>query len=209
MYSIKEIYLTIQGEGAHTGRTSVFVRFAGCNLWSGLEDDRLDAVCSFCDTDFVGTDGVNGGKYRSPDEVIQKVLDVWSPRTGSPWIVLTGGEPMLQVDEALIDAAHRAGCQVAIETNGTLAVAPGIDWVCVSPKEGADLVVTSGDELKLVYPQPGLAPSDFEGLAFGRFSLQPLDGPEVTQNTVRAVDYVMKHPRWQLSVQAHKIVGIK
>ncbi len=215
VYSVKEIYYTLQGEGAQTGRPSVFLRFAGCNLWSGREEDRATAVCQFCDTDFVGTDGPNGGKYPSPAALAERVVAVWSEATGtspSPsapgWVVCTGGEPLLQLDPPLLEALHARGFLVAIETNGTLPVPEGVDWVCVSPKAGADFVVRKGNELKLVFPQQGMDPSAFEGLDFEHFFLQPMDGPNLPENMRRAIEYCLAHPRWRLSLQTHKLIGI-
>lgn len=209
MYSVKEIYLTLQGEGAQTGRRAVFCRFAGCNLWSGREKDRADAVCKFCDTDFVGTDGPGGGQFRTANDLTAACRAVWGSANGlPPLVVLTGGEPMLQVDDVLIDALHDAGFEIAIETNGTLPVPRAIDWICVSPKAGSDLVQTSGDELKLVYPQDANAPEDFAGLDFAHFLLQPMDGDKRQNNTQAALAYCLEHPQWQLSLQTHKLVGI-
>jgi 7-carboxy-7-deazaguanine synthase len=208
-YAVKEIFMTLQGEGAHAGRAAVFCRFAGCNLWSGREQDRGSAVCQFCDTDFVGTDGTLGGRYGSADELARTIAAQWIGEDVNRYVVLTGGEPMLQVDAALIDALHGRGFAIGVETNGTIAPPEGLDWICVSPKAGADLVVRSGHELKLVYPQADAAPEDFAGLAFERFSLQPMDGPDVIENTARAVDYCLKHPQWRLSLQTHKTLGIR
>ena len=206
-YAVKELFYTLQGEGVRAGRPSVFCRFAGCNLWSGREKDRATAVCRFCDTDFVGTDGVGGGRFATPEALAEAVLAAW-PGGGVPYVVCTGGEPLLQLDATLVQAVHAAGLEVAIETNGTLPVPPGVDWVCVSPKAGADLVVTEGDELKLVYPQEGLDPADLEALAFEHFYLQPMDGPARERNTAAAVEYCLSHPRWALSLQIHKLLGI-
>jgi len=209
-YAVKEIFLTLQGEGAHAGRASVFCRFAGCNLWSGREADREAATCKFCDTDFVGTDGTLGGRYASAAELANTVAAQWTAATDSNrYVVLTGGEPLLQVDAALIDALHARGFEIGVETNGTIAAPEGLDWICVSPKGGSELVQRRGHELKLVYPQALAAPETFESLAFERFSLQPMDGPEVAQNTVRAIDYCLRHPQWRLSVQTHKSLGIR
>lgn len=209
MYSVKEIYLTLQGEGAQTGRRAVFCRFAGCNLWSGREQDRSSAVCQFCDTEFVGTDGPGGGQFESGEELARACMDQWGGHNGAkPLVVLTGGEPMLQVDEALIEALHETGFEIAIESNGTLPVPRSIDWICISPKAGAELVQTSGDELKLVYPQTGILPEEVAGLAFGIFLLQPMDGDNRMQNTQAALDYCLEYPGWQLSLQTHKIIGI-
>lgn len=209
MYSVKEIYLTLQGEGAQTGRRAVFCRLAGCNLWSGREQDRAEAVCQFCDTQFVGTDGPGGGQFERPDDLAKACMGHWGAQNNEkPLVVLTGGEPMLQVDEALIDALHVAGFEIAIESNGTLPVPRAIDWICISPKAGADLVQTSGDELKLVYPQEGISPEDLAGLDFGTFLLQPMDGDARQENTQAALDYCLIHPQWRLSLQTHKLMGI-
>jgi 7-carboxy-7-deazaguanine synthase len=208
-YAVKEIFLTLQGEGAHAGRASVFCRFAGCNLWSGREADRAGATCKFCDTDFVGTDGTLGGRYASAAELAGTIAAQWTASTDNRYVVLTGGEPLLQVDAALVDALHARGFEIGVETNGTIAPPEGLDWICVSPKGGSDLVVRRGHELKLVYPQPLAAPEAFAGLAFERFSLQPMDGPEVAKNTARAIDYCLNHPQWRLSVQTHKSLGIR
>ena len=208
-YAVKEIFLTLQGEGAHAGRTAVFCRFSGCNLWSGREDDRADAVCKFCDTDFVGTDGTQGGRYATADELADAVDQEWRGPPDHRYTVLTGGEPLLQVDAALIDALHARGFEIAVETNTTIAAPPGLDWVCVSPKAGAELVVREGDELKLVFPQEENTPEDFADLAFERFSLQPMDGPDIAQTTQAAIDYCLQHPQWRLSVQTHKSLGIR
>jgi 7-carboxy-7-deazaguanine synthase len=209
MYSVKEIYYTLQGEGAQTGRPAVFCRFAGCNLWSGREADREAAACNFCDTDFVGTDGPGGGKFANANALAQSCRCVWrgNGRT-PPFVVLTGGEPMLQVDEPLIAALHAKGFAIAIETNGALPVPRAIDWICVSPKAGAPLVLDRGQELKLVFPQAGAEPPAFERLDFEHFFLQPMDGAEKAENTRRAVQYCLAHPRWRLSLQSHKLIGI-
>jgi 7-carboxy-7-deazaguanine synthase len=191
-YAIKEIFLTLQGEGAHTGRAAVFCRFSGCNLWSGREQDRAAATCQFCDTDFVGTDGTLGGRYASAGELADTITAQWAGADAERYTVLTGGEPLLQVD-----------------TNGTIAPPDGLDWICVSPKAGADLVVRRGHELKLIYPQVDAAPEAFVDLAFERFSLQPMDGPDVVENTARAIDYCLRNPRWRLSLQTHKTLGIR
>ena len=208
-YAVKEIFLTLQGEGAHAGRASVFCRFAGCNLWSGREADRLDATCKFCDTDFVGTDGTLGGRYASAVDLADTIAAQWRATADNRYVVLTGGEPLLQVDADLVDALHTRGFEIGVETNGTIAPPAGLDWICVSPKGGSELVLKRGHELKLVYPQALAAPETFEGLAFERFSLQPMDGPEAAQNTARAVDYCLHHPQWRLSVQTHKSLGIR
>lgn len=210
-YAVKEIYYTLQGEGANTGRAAVFLRFAGCNLWSGREADRAEALCGFCDTDFVGTDGPGGGRFATAADLASAVAATWlGDRTarGRPFVVCTGGEPLLQLDEPLIAAMHNGGFEVAVETNGTRAVPAGIDWICVSPKAGAELIVRSGDELKLVFPQEGAEPERYVRLAFRKFFLQPMDGPERVANTALAVRYCMAHPQWRLSVQTHKALGI-
>ena len=213
-YAVKEIFYTLQGEGALTGRPAVFCRFSGCNLWSGREEDRAAAVCSFCDTDFVGIDGTGGGRYPDAAALADAVAAAWPEGMGNRFVVCTGGEPLLQLNPALIDALHARGFDIAIETNGTIAAPPGIDWVCVSPKAGARVVVTAGDELKVVLPQQGLDPLDFAGLDFGRFSVQPMDepglGPEGrARNTEYAIAFCLAHPQWQLSLQTHKITGIR
>jgi 7-carboxy-7-deazaguanine synthase len=208
MYAVKEIFLTLQGEGAQTGRPAVFCRFAGCNLWSGREEDRAGAICKFCDTDFVGTDGSMGGKYTAA-ELAKTIEQEWGDDRHHRFVVLTGGEPLLQVDAALIAALHGVGFEIAVETNGTIEPPAGLDWICVSPKAGADLVLRTGNELKLVFPQAGAAPEDFAALAFEHFSLQPMDGPDVRENTRRALDYCIKHPQWRLSLQTHKALGIR
>ncbi|HKC62522.1 MAG TPA: 7-carboxy-7-deazaguanine synthase [Pyrinomonadaceae bacterium] len=210
-YSIKEIFFTLQGEGANTGRAAVFCRFAGCNLWSGHEEDRAEAICQFCDTDFVGTNGIGGGRFSSAAEVAQKVSSKWPENRAervSPLVVCTGGEPLLQLDEALVAAFHREGFEVAIETNGTRLPPNGVDWVCVSPKAGAELVLRSGDELKLVFPQSGAEPELYEHLDFKHFFLQPMDGARREENTRLAVQYCLAHPQWRLSLQTHKLLGI-
>jgi 7-carboxy-7-deazaguanine synthase len=208
MYAVKEIFLTLQGEGAQTGRPAVFCRFAGCNLWTGREQDRAEAVCQFCDTDFVGTDGTRGGKYGA-EELAAAIEAEWGAGRERRFVVLTGGEPLLQVDAALTAALHARGFEIAVETNGTMEPPPGLDWICVSPKAGADLVLRAGNELKLVYPQAGAVPEDFAALPFEYFSLQPMDGPDVAENTRRAIDYCVKHPQWRLSLQTHKALGIR
>jgi 7-carboxy-7-deazaguanine synthase len=250
MYTVKEIFSTLQGEGAHTGRAAVFLRFAGCNLWSGLERDRAVAACRFCDTDFIGADGPDGGKFAEAGRLADAVAKCWagtvssppSPcpslrgerepskeprgefwRPFSPWgerqdegglsrakpyVVCTGGEPLLQLDGPLIDALHARGFEIAIESNGTQPAPPGIDWICVSPKAGAPLVLSSGDELKLIFPQAGAEPSRFEHLDFRHFFLQPMDGPDVRANTLAAARYCLSHPRWRLSLQTHKLIGL-
>jgi 7-carboxy-7-deazaguanine synthase (Cx14CxxC type) len=210
MYSVKEIFYTLQGEGANAGTPAVFCRFAGCNLWSGREADRASAVCDFCDTDFVGTDGPGGGRFADAAALADAVAAAW-PAGGERhrFVVCTGGEPLLQLDGAAIDALHARGFRVAIETNGTLAAPAGIDWVCVSPKASAPVVITRGDELKLVFPQSGARPERFEHLDFRHFFLQPMDGPARAANTRDAVDYCLAHPRWRLSIQSHKVIGIR
>jgi 7-carboxy-7-deazaguanine synthase (Cx14CxxC type) len=208
-YAVKEIFKTLQGEGRNSGRAAVFCRFAGCNLWSGREADRATATCQFCDTDFVGTDGSGGGKFDTADELAAAVAEEWGEGSDNRLVVLTGGEPLLQVDEPLLERLHAQKFEIAIETNGTIAAPAGIDWICISPKAGAPLVQTRGDELKLVYPQDGARPRDFEALDFAHFLLQPMDGPDIAQNTAAAIDYCMRHPRWRLSVQTHKAIGIR
>jgi 7-carboxy-7-deazaguanine synthase (Cx14CxxC type) len=207
-YAVKEIFLTLQGEGGQAGRPAVFCRFAGCNLWSGREEDRAQAVCNFCDTDFVGLDGPGGGRFADAPALAAAVEAAWQGGADNRLVVLTGGEPLLQVGEALIAALHDRGFSLALETNGTIAAPPGIDWICVSPKAQAPVVQTSGQELKLVYPQAGVDPARFEGLAFDRFLLQPMDGPNRAENTKAAIAYCLAHPRWRLSVQTHKYLGI-
>lgn len=208
-YAVKEIFLTLQGEGAHAGRTAVFCRFAGCNLWTGREQDRPEAVCKFCDTDFVGMDGTLGGRYANADDLASIIAAQWEGPPEHRYTVLTGGEPLLQVDPALIDALHARGFTIAVETNGTVSAPPGLDWICVSPKAGAELILRKGHELKLVYPQPENKPEDFAGLEFERFSLQPMDGPDIAQSTQAAIAYCLAHPQWRLSVQTHKTLGIR
>jgi 7-carboxy-7-deazaguanine synthase (Cx14CxxC type) len=211
MYTVKEIFYTLQGEGAHAGRPAVFCRFSGCNLWTGREADRHRAVCRFCDTDFVGV-GPDGGRFATAQALADAVLARWpDAEPAGRYVVCTGGEPLLQLDASAVDALHARGFEVAVETNGTQPAPPGIDWVCVSPKAGAPLRLTSGHELKLVYPQsePEAQPERFARLAFGRFSLQPLDGPDVADNMRRAVAYCLAHPQWRLSVQTHKVLGIR
>jgi len=210
-YAVKELFTTLQGEGANAGRAAVFCRFAGCNLWSGLERDRADAVCRFCDTDFVGVDGDGGGRFKDAPALVQAARAAWDRDcgAGAPFVVCTGGEPLLQLDVALIGAFHDAGFEVAVETNGTIEAPDGIDWVCVSPKAGAALKQVSGNELKLVYPQEGAAPETFAGLAFDHFFLQPMDGPDRDANTRAAIVYCLANPAWRLSVQAHKFLGMR
>jgi 7-carboxy-7-deazaguanine synthase len=210
-YAVKEIYYTLQGEGANAGRPAVLLRFAGCNLWSGHDDDRASALCDFCDTDFVGTDGPGGGRFAGATELAQAVAAAWpraAPSRVQPFVVCTGGEPLLQLDELLIAALHQAGFEVAIETNGTRVPPPGIDWVCVSPKARASLVLRSGDELKIVFPQDALEPESLARLDFRHFFLQPMDGPERVRNTELATRYCLEHPQWRLSLQTHKLLGI-
>jgi 7-carboxy-7-deazaguanine synthase (Cx14CxxC type) len=208
-YAVKELFLTLQGEGGQAGRAAVFCRFSGCNLWSGREEDRAQAICSFCDTDFVGLDGPGGGRFKAPTALARAARSIWrGPDGSSALIVCTGGEPLLQLDAPLIAAFHSEGFEVAVETNGSIAAPAGLDWVCVSPKADVPLAQTSGDELKLVYPQAGVDPAWFEGLAFARFLLQPMDGPQRAENTQAAVDYCLQHPRWRLSVQTHKYLGL-
>jgi 7-carboxy-7-deazaguanine synthase len=208
-YTVKEIFYTLQGEGANAGRAAVFCRFSGCNLWSGREEDRLRAVCQFCDTDFVGT-GPDGGRFSAPEDLADAVARAWrGDRDNQRLVVCTGGEPLLQLDETLIDRLHERGFTVAIETNVTRHAPATIDWICVSPKAGAGLVQQAGDELKLVYPQKDAPPEEFEELQFDHFFLQPMDGPLIEENTRLAIDYCMTHPRWRLSVQTHKILGVR
>lgn len=208
MYSVKEIYYTIQGEGHHTGQPAVFLRFSGCNLWSGLEKDRSTAICKFCDTNFWGTDGNLGGKYHA-SQLVQTCLSLWPDADQKPWVVCTGGEPLLQLDQELISELHRFNFKIALETNGTIEVPQDIDWVCVSPKIGSDLIVTSGDELKLVYPQEDMGSiEEFEKLSFNHFSLQPLDDSRQDKNIATCIEVCKKRPQWRLSLQTHKFAGI-
>lgn len=209
-YSIKEIFYTLQGEGFHTGRPAVFCRFSGCNLWSGRENDRSSAICQFCDTDFVGTNGSMGGKYSSADELAERILFQWPANNlDNRFVVCTGGEPLLQLDEQLIEALHKRSFEIAIETNGTILPPSGIDWVCVSPKAGASLNLHRGDELKLVIPQSGINPSDFENLEFSHFMVQPMDGPQRSENLNQAILFCLENPKWILSIQTHKIIGVR
>jgi 7-carboxy-7-deazaguanine synthase (Cx14CxxC type) len=209
-YAVKEIFLTLQGEGLNAGRRAVFLRFSGCNLWSGREEDRATAQCTFCDTDFVGMDGDQGGRYADAAALATKVSELWGVQgEGKPLVVITGGEPMLQVDEALVDALHAADFEIAMETNGTLTVTPGVDWITVSPKAGNEVVQRSGSELKLVWPQAGIDPQAMEGWDFDHFLLQPLDSPAASENHAKAIQYVIDHPIWRLSVQTHKVIGIR
>ncbi len=207
-YSVKEIFLTLQGEGGQAGRAAVFCRFAGCNLWSGREEDRATATCDFCDTDFVGVDGEGGGKFADAATLARRLAEVWGEGRDGRFVVFTGGEPLLQLDAPLIDAAHAEGFFIAVESNGTLLPPPGIDWLCVSPKSGAPLIVTGGAELKLVFPQKDFTPEQFLSLDFRQFWLQPMDGPDRAKNTGEAVAYCLGHPRWRLSLQTHKMIGI-
>ena len=207
-YQVKEIFLTLQGEGGQAGRAAVFCRFAGCNLWSGREAHRAGAVCTFCDTDFVGVDGPGGGRFRTAGALADAIAACWRGAKDSRLVVCTGGEPLLQLDAPLIEALHARGFSIAVETNGTIGAPPGIDWICVSPKADAPLAQTSGQELKLVFPQAGVDPARFEPLAFERFFLQPMDGPEREAATAAAIAYCLAHPKWRLSVQTHKYLGI-
>jgi 7-carboxy-7-deazaguanine synthase (Cx14CxxC type) len=208
-YAVKELFYTLQGEGIHTGRPAVFCRFAGCNLWSGREADRATAICAFCDTDFVGVNGPGGGRFRSADTLAQAVAALWPDASSAfPFVVCTGGEPLLQLDDALVQALHARGFEIAIETNGTQLPPAGIDWICMSPKAGADLALRAGHELKLIYPQDGAPPEAFESFDFRHFLLQPMDGPHRVRNTQLAIQYCLDHPRWRLSLQTHKYLGI-
>jgi 7-carboxy-7-deazaguanine synthase (Cx14CxxC type) len=206
-YSVKELFFTLQGEGAKAGTPAVFCRFAGCNLWSGREADRASAVCTFCDTDFIGTDGTGGGKFSTAEALADAIANQW-PGGGEPLVVFTGGEPLLQLDAALVDAVHGRGVSIAVETNGTQLPPDGVDWICVSPKAGAPLRLLEGHELKLVFPQVGAEPELFEHLEFERFYLQPMDGPAVLANTQAAVAFCLSHPQWSLSLQTHKLLNI-
>jgi len=209
-YALKELFLTLQGEGGQAGRAAVFCRFAGCNLWSGREEDRAKAICRFCDTDFVGLDGSGGGRYDTAQELVGAALALWAGQDDQGrLVVFTGGEPLLQLDDDLIKAFHAAGFEVAVETNGTIAAPSGLDWICVSPKADAPLVQMTGEELKLVFPQVGGDPARFETLDFKRFLLQPMDGPHLAENTEAAIAYCLAHPRWRLSVQTHKYLGLR
>ena len=209
-YRVKEIYLTLQGEGAQSGRAAVFCRFEGCNLWSGHEADRARAICQFCDTGFVGVDGPGGGAFETARELAKAIWDVWGSGTqeGSPFVVFTGGEPLLQLDCEIIEACQEVAIAIGVETNGTRPAPPGVDWLCVSPKSGSKLVQESGDELKLVYPQEGFDPEAFACLSFDHFYLQPMDGPQAAENTAATIAYCMAHPQWKLSLQTHKLIGI-
>ncbi len=208
VYTVKEIFYTLQGEGGQAGRPAVFCRFAGCNLWTGLERDRAKAICRFCDTDFVGTDGPGGGKFKTAEDLAAAVKATWTGQGGTPMVVCTGGEPLLQLDKPLIDAFHAKGIEIAVESNGTIEPPGGIDWLCISPKLGSELVVTSGTELKLVYPQEDGDPAQFADMEFEHFFLQPMDSPALAQNTAAAVDYCKANPKWRLSVQTHKTIDI-
>ncbi len=208
LYKVKEIYYTLQGEGARTGRPAVFLRFTGCNLWSGREEDRSEAVCKFCDTDFIGMDGVDGGKY-DVTTLAAKVNELWPSDHGQKYVVCTGGEPLLQMDEELIYALHQFGFEIGIETNGTITIPKGIDWICVSPKANTEVVVKKGSELKLVMRQQGIDPTMFESWEFHNFYLQPMDGPYVKEFTEWAMQYCLEHPQWRLSIQTHKLLGIR
>ena len=207
-YSVKELFKTLQGEGAQAGRAAVFCRFAGCNLWSGREEDRAEAVCRFCDTDFIGTDGEGGGKFIDPGSLAEAIARTWNGPEGRRYVVFTGGEPLLQLDAALIAAVHAKGFEIAVETNGTLEPPPGIDWLCVSPKADAPFVLNAGNELKLVFPQDGIDPAELESLNFDHFWVQPMDGPARAANTEAAVAFCLAHPIWRLSLQTHKVIGI-
>ena len=209
VYAVKEAFLTLQGEGRQAGRVAVFCRFAGCNLWSGRDEDRESAQCRFCDTDFVGVDGENGGRFAGAEDLSRILARLWGKGREGRFVVLTGGEPLLQLDADLIAALYAEGFEIAVETNGTLPAPAGVDWICVSPKAGTTLAQTHGDELKLVFPQPGAEPERYEGLDFRHFLLQPMDGPDILRNTKAAIDYCLAHPRWRLSLQTHKIVGVK
>jgi 7-carboxy-7-deazaguanine synthase len=210
VYAVKEIFYTLQGEGFHAGRPAVFCRFAGCNLWSGREADRASAACNFCDTDFVGVDGDGGGRFETAEALANAIAGGWPAlQTGSPFVVFTGGEPLLQLDALLIGALHARGFALAVETNGTITCPDGLDWICVSPKGQAPLLQTHGDELKLVYPQPAVDPADYLQWDFARFSLQPMDGPNLQANIQSAINYCLANPKWQLSLQTHKMIGIR
>ncbi len=208
-YSVKEMFLTLQGEGVNAGARAVFVRFAGCNLWTGREQDRANAICQFCDTEFVGTDGLGGGKFATADALADAVLGFWGEGAEKRFVVLTGGEPMLQVDDALVDALHARGFRIAIESNGTIAAHPGIDWVCISPKAGSEVVQQRGDELKLVWPQPGTDVEAIEGWDFANFLIQPMDSVAAQENIEAAIAFAMARPRWRLTLQTHKMLGLR
>lgn len=209
MYAVKEIFYTLQGEGFHAGRPAVFCRFSGCNLWSGREADRSSAACSFCDTDFVGTDGKGGGKFASAGELGEAIAAHWPAGKVNRFVVFTGGEPLLQLDDPLVESLHSCDFEVAVETNGTLRAPSGVDWICVSPKGQAPVEQRTGHELKLVYPQPAVDPAEFADWQFQHFYLQPMDGPHIAENTRATVDYCLTHPDWQLSLQSHKLIGIR
>ena len=211
-YQVKEIFYTLQGEGSHTGRPAVFCRFAGCNLWSGRESSRASAICQFCDTDFVGTDGPGGGMFRTAEDLVAAIGATWqgeAHQRARPFVVCTGGEPLLQLDIPLVDLLHQAGFEVAVETNGTMPAPAALDWICVSPKANTELALTAGDELKLVFPQEGADPSRYEDLDFPSLLLQPMDGPNVEMYTKQAIEYCLEHPQWRLSLQTHKFIGIR
>lgn len=209
MYTVKELFYTLQGEGANAGRAAVFCRFAGCNLWTGREADRATAVCTFCDTDFLGV-GPDGARFATASDLARAVAARWpAVESARPFVVCTGGEPLLQLDAAAVDALHAAGFEIAVETNGTQEPPPGLDWICVSPKAGADLVLCRGHELKLVFPQPGIDPESLAQLGFEHFFLQPMDGPKLRENTAATVEYCLRHPRWRLSLQTHKLLGLR
>lgn len=208
-YSVKEMFLTLQGEGVNAGARAVFVRFAGCNLWTGREQDRASAICQFCDTEFVGTDGLGGGKFATADALVDAVEGLWGAGTEKRFVVLTGGEPMLQVDDALVDTLHARGFRIAIESNGTLAAHPGIDWVCISPKAGSEVVQRTGDELKLVWPQPGTDVEAIEGWDFANFLIQPMDSVAAQENIEAAIVFAMARPKWRLTLQTHKMLGLR
>lgn len=209
MYSVKEVFYSLQGEGAQSGRPAIFCRFSGCNLWSGREQDRASSVCRFCDTDFIGTDGQNGGKFASPEALVAHLLSLWPSNSGvSPYVICTGGEPALQLDQALVDALHAQGVEIAIETNGTRPLPEGLDWICVSPKADSDVIIQQGDELKLVYPQVEIQPEQCQHWSFKHFYLQPMDSPERQAHLQACVNYCLAHPQWKLSLQTHKILGI-
>lgn len=209
IYTIKETYYTLQGEGAHTGRAAVFLRFSGCNLWTGREEDRRKAICQFCDTDFLDTNGPGGGRFKSPQHLAEHVASIWPDQShSSKFVVCTGGEPLLQLDPPLITALKKQGFEIAIETNGTIKVPLGIDWICVSPKAGAQWIQKQGDELKLIFPQEGITPQDCVDLPFKHFYLQPMDGPHLKENTQKAIQYCLQNPKWKLSVQTHKLLGL-
>ena len=207
-YSVKEIYFTLQGEGFHTGKHAVFCRFSGCNLWSGLEKNREKAICNFCDTDFVGTDGINGNKYQNAESLAKKIDEIWDKNSNDKLVVFTGGEPLLQLNGELIDLLHERKFKVAIETNGTILPPKNIDWICVSPKKGAEFNLNYGNEIKLVYPQEGLDPEEFQDFDFDHFFIQPMDGKDLQKNILQSVSYCIENPLWRLSLQTHKIMGI-